>query len=793
MSRRSGSISVLAVAGLVCAYFLIASGAVSPNRKMGRKSALAATALRSAQSPGAAGMAMNPVLPLFVTGPNFTSSLVMVNVTQVPTYADVILTDPNGKQITQERVQLPPRSQETADIAALLNSVSSTASIGRITVAQEQTFSGMIGAQLLLTYNGSAEPNYIDEDEAIPGPTASQVLRGVADSPEGSPLVSITSIADTPQTVAIECSAARGRNFTKSVVLPAEGTVVTEACTGQAIPSADPSDIFPQTDDRHGRPQTIGISLTTTGMPGSFAAFGLTPHHDGQRGYFSNIAFVDPKTILSSTTVFTGVPVGFSTVLPASSYTPQVSLANFSAHAARVKVEYARTFGGTPVTDDVANATVAPYATKTIALANLQGDASMQNSFLVSSDGAPGEVIAKLVSTSDSALPETELLAKDEKDPMNGGEHPWSLGQGIESTVLLFNHGSNSETFEVVIDGGGVVWQKNYKLKSMQTVSIQLQDLIDERVKDDKGQTIPSGALEGVVAWFTSGPGIGKGRLLLSSQTAPMARSFSCYEYTILYGAIPATQITSDALDGADDVYLADANQNVASASTLTPPHCSGEPISGQIDNATYSWTSEAPGVATVESGDGPDLYINAVGGGQATVLATITDQYGCQMESPAQVTVQVPTSLSIVSGSDSGSSKEASCASGQCGVTRTFKYQVNDQNGKSIAMGGMSYGDVICNTSTNGLNLQSYLTTCGGTTGSCWGTSGPCGKSTDQNGQFTETLTSCAPVCYSAGTCVAPSAQTVAKQTWYINSQPLNSDVKTVTYECNKILVNGQ
>jgi len=63
-----------------------------------------------------------------------------------------------------------------------------------------------------------------------------------------------------------------------------------------------------------------------------------------------------------------------------------------------------------------------------------------------------------------------------------------------------------------------------------------------------------------------------------------------------------------------------------------------------------------------------------------------------------------------------------------------------------------MTLGDVICNTSTNQLNLQGYNTTCGGTTGSCSGTAGPCGKFTDANGQFPETLTVCAPACKPAG-----------------------------------------
>ena len=102
-----------------------------------------------------------------------------------------------------------------------------------------------------------------------------------------------------------------------------------------------------------------------------------------------------------------------------------------------------------------------------------------------------------------------------------------------------------------------------------------------------------------------------------------------------------------------------------------------------------------------------------------------------------------------------------------------------------------MAFGDVICNTSTNQLNLQSYITTCGGMTGSCWGTPGPCQQFTDANGQFIETLSVCAPAFKPSGTCTT-AGQTIANVTWTVAGFTLNSDVKSQSYQCNKILVNG-
>ena len=102
-----------------------------------------------------------------------------------------------------------------------------------------------------------------------------------------------------------------------------------------------------------------------------------------------------------------------------------------------------------------------------------------------------------------------------------------------------------------------------------------------------------------------------------------------------------------------------------------------------------------------------------------------------------------------------------------------------------------MQFGDVICTGSTNQLLLNGYATTCGGTTGTCSGTAGPCGQYTDGNGQFTETLKVCAPACKPSGTCTT-AGQTIANQTWYINGQALSSDIKTLSYQCNQILING-
>ncbi len=116
----------------------------------------------------------------------------------------------------------------------------------------------------------------------------------------------------------------------------------------------------------------------------------------------------------------------------------------------------------------------------------------MQNSFLIISDGAPGDVVAKLVARSDSRLREVELLGKDLKDPQNGGNHPWSIENGTDSTLLLFNTSSAPQYFNVEIAAGSTVWRKAYQLQPMQTKAISIHDLVKQKVKDDKGILLPN-------------------------------------------------------------------------------------------------------------------------------------------------------------------------------------------------------------------------------------------------------------------------------------------------------------
>lgn len=408
-------------------------------------------------------MQMPTVAPLFIADQQFLSTLVLVNSTAVNTYADVTLRGMDGRTIVQQRVNFSPHSQQQVDVGKLLASVASPATAGSILVMPSPDLNGSgLGAALSMTYIGSSEPNFIDEEPAMPSAMGSQTLRAVADLTNSSPLIAVSSLSDAPQRILVQCLGERGAISSKSVQLLAGETAVTDACTESTVPVADFQTILSnmretdrdtsRNEDRKSPRQPAGITLVSDAMPGSFAAFGLSRRGNQADRYFSTITFEDPKLVQSSTTVFAGVPVGLATLLPEGNYTPEVLLANFSGKDAQVTMKYAHSSGAAaPGVDDLGNILLPAKTTKHLKLDGFQGDLTLENSFLFTSDGKPGDVVAKLFSTSESGIREVDLPGKDLNDPNNGGGHPWSLEDGTDSTLLLFNPSEHTQKFTVAI------------------------------------------------------------------------------------------------------------------------------------------------------------------------------------------------------------------------------------------------------------------------------------------------------------------------------------------------------
>jgi hypothetical protein len=571
-------------------------------------------------------------------------------------------------------------------------------------------------ASLSITYLNSSEANFIDEKLAMPNSTDSQLLRGVADKSDGSPLIAVTSLATAVQHVTIHCLGLNGLKFSKTVNLAPGQSIFTEACSSQTLSGTDLLAAAPDSEEapRH----ATGIALTSAGMPGSFAAFGLAPHRKSDAKFFSSIPFIDPAMAMSPNTVFTGVPVGPTTVLGGENFVPELSLANFSDKPAHVTVQYAETSGETSASNDVLSVSVPPGQTRQVVLDNLQGNPDLTNSFLVLSDGAPGDLVAKLVSKSPSTLGEAELLAKDQLDPDNMGSHPWTTEGGTESTLLLFNHSGAPQTFVVHVFSGGTPWQKNYKLKSMETKEININTLITDKIQDDTGKTIPPGSTSGVVSWMLGSRGVGKGRLLQSNASIGMARSFSCEEVTTVSGAT-WTPNTTRVPEG----ITVDINGPTGIIDLVNVGSCSGTyETTGNAETWTFSYSSGNTAIATATLAGGGGANVEGISLGTATIFGEIEDpSTGCSAGAQTSVTATphiesvtpavglIGNSVTVnIDGLGFGSSASVAFTSGT-GITATVTNAANAQVDATFAISGTASSGMHSFT-VNGSNSANFF-----------------------------------------------------------------------------------
>lgn len=389
--------------------------------------------------------------------------------------------------------------------------------------------------------------------------------------------------------------------------------------------------------------------------------------------------------ILSSTTVFTGVPVGSAPLLSQGIYTPELTLANFSNTDVRVSIKYSRTSGEHAIVQDLTRVTV-PFGTaKHLSFRGLDGDTDLKNSFLVTSDAAAGDMVAKLVATSQSKLHEVELLGKDAKDHVNGGVHPWSLEQGNESNVLLFNHSGQPQTFNLLIGSGKALWTTSYKLQPMVTMNISLRELIQGSVKDKQGRKLSARIRNGEVEWFIPNPSAGHGRLLQSNRVTVMARNFSCGQFYVICG-VNFDQLMSNLAVGSTNEF---AVLNVTTCSNpMTPTGCTGSPTSIEADGELFSWASANPSVAPISgSSFNPSVNIFGKAAGGAHISGGVSDRYSCGGSGGGTLivgTCAIPINFRQTS--------ESNLTDG----TLHFVYQFDSSTGNTADLAGCTVGETV-------------------------------------------------------------------------------------------------
>jgi len=330
------------------------------------------------------------------------------------------------------------------------------------------------------------------------------------------------------------------------------------------------------------------------------------------------------------------------------------------------------------------------------------------------------------------------------------------------AVTLFYNRGKSSYTIEKQLEPGEQIWA-------------DVGDIIRNQIPDKNGKTIPREVTMGSYE-LRDLDHIGVGYLYEGKLVIDKTWGHGYYGCAGCCG-YEGQQMLPNPFSGG----VGTQGNNTAESEDM----CSNSWV--DVTAETYDWATTNSDIVNLANAVSHFMSGGTVTGSGQVQLQRQLAREECPVEGfePQNTqTAQVPTSLSIVSGTDS-TSPEAKCSAGSvsgCGVTRTLVYQVLDQSGVPINS-SMSFYDTITNVSgKNGCNLTGYTTTCSPQN------SGPCGKSTGATGQFQDSLSICDSLCYSGSKCTT-GCSTAATQTWYINGSQITM---SLSYQCNKVLVNG-
>ncbi len=592
--------------------------------------------------------------PLFLEGGDVCSFIILINIVSRPLSARAIAFTPDGRQIGKTTTNVDAHSTLTLKLADLLKRWASAASAGSLELVPDGGEVGM-AAQVSMegTVHGTAV--HLEESFGAAAQGGAAKSRAAAAGVSGNPVVALWNRAGVAQTASVRCLSETDGGGTCRVSVPAGQMVLASACGGGVLGSSPETLISSSAESTTA--QAAGIEVTGDGPGASLSIFGFAMRGSGTKVEPASLHFEDPTRMQSADAVFTGVPVGRSTLLPGPVFQPEIAVANFGSEAARVSVVYATAPAGSPSAHAIRDVTVPAGASRTVSLPALGGDPTHRNSFVLRSDAPAGTLFASLVSThtgGNSGL--MAMPGKDRARDTNGGAGRWSLSNGDSSRLVMLNPTESTHTMTVHMGALGVLWAKNYTLAPMETKSISVSDLIAKAEPDMRGVRIPSDATEGQIAWFTPNRGDGVGRLMVTNPNSTPAGSPELTYYSVLCG------VSLDPYDVSFDFG------DYGDLGPMIPDYCmSISPIacSGSAEGpggGTYKWTSGNPSVAPVSgSSTSPSASFYGAYPGQASASCQVSTIYCVYECPPAEATVTLtakltgsvnPTSIALTSGS---------------------------------------------------------------------------------------------------------------------------------------------
>lgn len=543
-----------------------------------------------------------------------------------------------------------------------------------------------------------------------------------------------------------------------------------------------------------------GITIISQGSHPALIASGRIT--DPATGFSTTIDFPDPRLEFRSALHATGLPLGTpsqdSPFAGGGTFTPQVVVRNLlpTAQAVTITIEYPQpenagdddaaaepapldpiaAADGThspPVGEHVISGLFVPgYATEDFSLSSIMGQLPLPLplcSIRIQYSGPAGSVEAEASSVEQNQNLIVDALVENEGNGwLESGVNPWHLDKDTDSVLFLTNMGDKAVGIGFKVNSNGVHYYiTDLRLNPHETRAIDIRTLRDAQRPDVDGNKIPAAATDGSLMWVRCDNVPVEGRLMVIRRGHGLASSYDCTggcpcPTDFAYGALSttpgsATIVASTSTQLKAMIWVTDCNNNTYQTE-----------VTGQSQ-----WTSSAASVATVYLGD-----VTGKGGGTTDVTASFTGctnwrwsptcvcEHSGTTYAYSAITVQVPTSLRLVSTTSSG---PASCASGYAGWQRHIVWQVLDQSGKPINQ-VMSVADSISIGSPK---------TCGGSPFTAK-------FNTNGSGEFGDYYFICSTGCAGGGSC-----QTNASQTYAVNGQyklPVS-----IVYKCTSITLNGQ
>jgi hypothetical protein len=734
-------------------------------------------------------------IPSFTLRDGMSSTLTLNNLASSPTPVTVTIYNEQGKGQLLKPITLDPHSFKQIELRDVI--VGDDFSSGNI----EIMFNGIsmaVTSQVSVSDPGKRISFESREADMMDFESAS--LAGIMSLPRGADgLLAVTNTAKNKLTVQLTAGSLK-----KTIALfPRETNLVKLNDDG----------------DEHAPIATL-VTLQHNGLPGDLITTGYVLNL--KDGYSSAFTMSDPGVLRSSKLAGAhfraGQPDPSEGFPEGTRFSSPLLLANVSAGpvVAHVSVDYAvadSEASGSKGDDAKKDSTkvakhtvakvkdlaIAPGAVERIELTDiLSADPIAEAGVEIAYDGAPGTVIGQLTSVDQTGDYSFEVPIKDPADPgaMVESAYPWTTENGTNTVLHLKNTTELSVNAFVVFafPNGGGYSPPRIVLEPHQSIAIDIQKLKDTKIPDMLNQIFPVDEGHGLLFWHQETPASVIGRAEQTNVKDGIARSFSCPSGCCDYYSYNQSSLSPDSLAGpVGGSGSFQAYESFTSCGNVYYPHTTyplGYPVSA-------TWTTSDPTVATVSGGN-----VSYVGGGTATIDGAVRypaysyDGSGgsCHLDfywpddASAQVTVRYPYSLSIVPGTNSpGSEATCSLSNGTgCGLSRSFTYQVNDQNGSALQVGGYDVWDAFGTPSPNGLNIGSFNTTCSPAN------TGPCGVQTAGSGQFNElSLGVCSGVCRPSNACTTGGGSySEVTQTWHVGPRSIN---QTIRYYCDHVTVNGQ